>query len=134
MQRDLVLRWLEQMRLLIARILRGDRDAGTELAEAELDQAMAQLLGGAAGLVQRLDVPSVGMLLSDPDRIYGYAQAVALKAALVRARGGRPEEAEALADRAQALAREAYRRSSDPPPEWKAWIEAMEEDRHVLPR
>lgn len=128
MQRDLVLRWLEQMRLLIARILRGERDAATELVEHELDQAIAQLLGASAGLVERLDATSAAMLLSDPDRIYEYAQALGLKSALLRARGGPSAEIEALTVRAHALAKEACRRSHDPPLEWTEWVDAMERD------
>lgn len=127
MQRDLVLRWLEQLRLVIARILRGERDAGTELVEIELDQAIEQLLGGSAALVDRLDAASAASLLTDPTRIFGYAEALALKSALVRARGS-AEPAAILARRALDLGREAVRREPLPPKEWTDWIAAMERD------
>lgn len=128
MQRDLVLRWLEQLRLLIARVVRGERDAGTELAEMEVDRALGQLLGGAGGLVDRLDAPSAAALLGDPYRTFGYAEALALKSALVKARGGPAAEVAGLVARSLALAREAVRRCPDPPPEWSEWLAAAEGD------
>jgi hypothetical protein len=132
MQRDLVLRWLEQLRLIIARLLRGERDASTELVEIELDRAIDQLLGGSAALIDRLDAGSAAALLADPTRIFGYAEALALKSALAQGRGA-ADPAASLARRALDLGREAVRREPLPPKEWTDWIAAMERDVPPVP-
>ncbi|MFN0178901.1 MAG: hypothetical protein ACKVZ0_08875 [Gemmatimonadales bacterium] len=132
MQRDLVLRWLEQLRLVIARLLRGERDASTELVEIELDRAIEQLLGGSSALVERLDATSAAALLADSTRIFGYAEALALKSALAQARGAAMLAA-SLARRALDLGREAIRREPLPPKEWTDWIAALERDVPSIP-
>jgi hypothetical protein len=127
MQRDVVLRWIAQLSVLIARLLRRDPTLSLELAGQYLEEAEAQVLGPLAALVRKLDPPSAARLLGDPDRIWGYGQVLALASAL-RGAEGAPAEAEALGRRAVAVAREARRRAIDPPPEWSEWIAAAERD------
>jgi hypothetical protein len=100
MQRDLVLRWLEQLSLLIRRLLYGPGPVDIELAEHRIAEAMQQHLGPLALLVPRLDPLSAANLLHDPDRILGYAELVGLEA-LIREKKG--EDATALREREAAL-------------------------------
>ena len=131
MQRDLVLRWLEQIRALVARILRGDPGVQIELAEAEIDAAIGQLLGTGEALFERLEPETVASILGDPTRIYGYAQLLALRSALLGARGVPPEAAAALRARALRLGRAAIQKSDPVPPDWAEWVASIEPD---LPR
>lgn len=128
MQRDLVLRWLEQIRALVARLLRGDRDAQTELVDYHIDAALGQLLGSGSDLIERLEPGPAANLLADPFRIYGYAQLVALRGAVTAARRGEPRQVQALAERALLLAREAVGRADPVPPEWTEWVASLEGD------
>jgi hypothetical protein len=120
-QRDIVLRWLAQISLLIRRLLYGPGPVDIELAAHHLDEALHQHLGPMAELVARLDPPSAADLLHDPERIFGYAQLVGLQAAVLAARGD--PAATAIGERAIALGREAVARSPDPPAEWSEWLE-----------
>jgi hypothetical protein len=119
-QRDVLLRWLEQLSLLIRRLLYGPGPVDIELAEHHIQDALEQHLGPMTALVARLDVPSVATLLHDPDRIFGYAQLVGLQAAVLAARGD--PGAAALQVRAVGLAREAIARSPEVPAEWSTWL------------
>ena len=119
-QRDVVLRWLEQLSLLIRRLLYGPGPVDLELAARHIEEALQQHLGHMATLVPRLDVASAARLLHDPDRIFGYAQLTGLQAAVLSA-GGDPGAA-SLKVRALGLAREALARVPEPPAEWQAWL------------
>jgi hypothetical protein len=111
MQRDLVLRWLEQLSLLIRRLLYGPGPVDLELAEHHLAEAMQQHLGPLALLVPRLDPASAANLLHDPDRILGYAELVGLEA-LIKEQRNDPGAA-GLRQRAGALAEIATERRSE---------------------
>jgi hypothetical protein len=126
-QRDIVLRWIAQLSALIARILRRDSTLSLELARQYLEDAEAQVLGALSGLVPRLDAESAARLLEDPNRIYGYAQTLALRSALAGAAGAQAE-ADALAARAAAMGRAALARLSSPPEQWVEWVESATAD------
>jgi hypothetical protein len=124
-QRDIVLRWLAQLSLVIRRLLYGPGPVDLELARQHLDDALHLHLGPMADLVARLDPPSVATLLHDPDRIFGYAQLVGLEAAVLTAGGDAPAGTRE-ASRAVELARLALARLPEPPPEWQAWLAEAE--------
>jgi hypothetical protein len=122
-QRDLMLGWIEQVSRLVAELIHG----GTpDLQEAgdRLDAAMAQHLGNLAPLIPQLDVATASALLSEPERIFGYAQLLASQAALAAAR--EDDLAGSMQARALAFARVALARNTDPPTTWRQWIADLE--------
>ena len=121
MQRDVVLRWIHQISALIARLLRRDPSLSIQIVRDQLADAKQMLLGTLEPLLERLDPDRTADLLTDPYRIYGYAQLIALESAIERAEG-RADAADRLRDRAIALAREAVRRADPVPVEWEEWI------------
>lgn len=127
MQRDIVLRWIEQISAIIARLLRRDPTVSLELARQYLEEAEGQVLGPLGGLIPHLGAASAAELLGDPDRIWGYGQTLALRSALRQAEGAR-DQAAVLARRALAMGREACRRAEPPPDEWVSWVAQAERD------
>ena len=126
MQRDTVLRWIDTISALVARILRRDPGASVELARHQLDDARRMLLGPVESLMPHLDPERAADLLADPDRIYGYVQLLALESALLRIDGR--VEWRAAAERAVALCRLAAARLEPPPVEWLRWADDAEAD------
>jgi hypothetical protein len=127
MQRDLVLRWLEQISALIAKLLRRDPTVDFALVEDRLDDAETQLLGPLRLLLERLEPESAAELLADPWRIHGYAELLAFRSTIARLKAdGR--EADDLLRRARVLGREAVRRADPVPAEWPRWLERLESD------
>jgi hypothetical protein len=126
-QRDTVLRWIEQLGRLVARLLRGD-SGGLPAAREQIAAATATLLGPLALLAPRLDPETAADLLRDPFRIFGWAQLIDLEA-LVAEADADPAGAAALRARAVQLASEAVRRADPPRPEWAAWIAERTEPR-----
>lgn len=126
-QRDIVLRWIAQLRRLIARLLRSGAPADLALAREEVDDAIAHVLGPLTTLVPTLAVASAADLLHDPDRIFGLAQLLALRSALEAAEGDTARAAETRA-RAVAFGEEACRRADEPPESWRAWVAAAGSD------
>jgi len=122
-QRDIVLRWIEQLGLVVARLLRGPGEADLALAAEQVRAAITQILGPLHETIPRLDAASAAALLHDPDRIYGYARLLALQAAIEAA--GKVPGFEERRDRAAAMAREAVAAAASPPPEWTEWIAAL---------
>jgi len=125
-QRDLVLRWIEQLGRLVARLVGAGGKAELASARDQVSEATISLLGPLAMLVPRLETESAAELLADPDRIFGYAQLLDLDAAISRGMG----EADAAADssrRAVEFARAALARSQEPRPDWERWIH----ERHI---
>ena len=122
-QRDLMLGWIEQVARLVAGLLDGP---SPDLAQAsdKVEAAMAQHLGNLAPLMPQLDVATASALLSDPERIFGYAQLLSAQAAVADAR--EDHTAPALDARALAFARVALARATDPPATWRAWIADVE--------
>ena len=93
MQRDVVLRWIEQIVATVRRMLLGPDAVDPAMAMPIIDEAIHQLLGPLALLVPRLDVPSAAGLLRDPERILGLARLLELKAMALEA-DNRSEAAE----------------------------------------
>lgn len=122
-QRDLMLGWIEQVSRLVAGLLDGP---SPDLAQAsdKVDAAMEQHLGNLAPLMPQLDVATASTLLSEPERIFGYAQLLSARAAVAAARGD--GAASAIESRALAFARVALARATDPPASWRAWIDDAE--------
>ena len=94
MQRDVVLRWIEQIARVVRHLLLGRGPADLALARTHLEQARGQLLGTLAGVVPRLDAASVAALLHDPDRVLGLALLCDLEASVAEAEGKAMEGAE----------------------------------------
>lgn len=122
-QRDLMLGWIEQVARLVAGLLDGP-SPDLALASDKVDAAMAQHLGNLQPLMPQLDVATASTLLSEPERIFGYAQLLSAQAAVAAARG--EPAAPALEARAISFARVALARATDPPAAWRAWIDDAE--------
>ena len=121
MQRDLVLRWIEQLGRLIARLVGLGGKAELASARDQVTEATHALLGPLSPLVPRLETESAAELLSDPDRIFGYAQLLDLDGVISEALG----ETDSAIDsrrRAMEFARAALARSTDPRPDWERWL------------
>jgi hypothetical protein len=119
-QRDVLLRWIEEVARVIARLIHGPGAIDLDLAADQIDAALSQHLGPLAQLLPQLEVASGAVLLNDPDRIFGYAQLLALQGAVQQARG----DVSAVATQARALAfgREAVARAGEAPSAWRAWL------------
>lgn len=127
-QRDTVLRWIEQLGRLIARLLGTSAPGDLKLARREIEAAVDQLLGPIAQLVPRLQAASAADLLHDPERIFGLAQLLDLQATLEEAEG-EPARAAASRERAMAFAEEACRRAAPPRDDWWRWLAERKESR-----
>jgi hypothetical protein len=125
-QRDVLLRWIEQIARVVARLLYGPGPIDLELAAEQVEAALAQHLGPLHALLPQMEVTSAAALLHDPDRLFGYAQLLALLAAVQQAQG----DAKAPVTRARALAfaGEAIARDPAAPEEWRAWVAAAGRD------
>jgi hypothetical protein len=120
-QRDIVLRWIESLAKVIAKLLGRTDGASFDLARDQIEMAEREYLGGLAELAAKLDPPTLANLLTDPFRIYGYARLLGLSSAVEQAAGA-TERAQALRARATALGEEAVARLPDPPAEWLEWL------------
>ena len=109
MQRDFVLRWIEDIVRTVHRMLFGPGSVDVAMAETRVADAIAQLLGPLTLLVRRLDVPSAADLLGDGDRITCLAELLDLQAAVEDA-GGKTDQARLTRERAAAFREEAGRR------------------------
>jgi hypothetical protein len=133
MQRDTVLRWIDQIGPLIARLLRRDTTISVQLVREQLADARAMLLGPIEPLAAHLDPPQAAALLIDPFRIHGYSQLLALESAVERL-DGRDDNAARLTARAIALAKEAIERDDPAPREWTEWVAAAERELPASPK
>ena len=120
-QRDTVLRWIEQLGRMVARLLHGGKAGGFEAAREQIAAATSALLGSLALLAPKLDPGSAAELLRDPHRIFGWAQLLDLEAVVLEVEG-KAAEASEVRERAIELAREALRRVDPPRPDWDAWL------------
>jgi hypothetical protein len=120
-QRDVVLRWIEELGRLIGRLLRRGTAGDLDLAREEIERATADLLGSLAPLVPQLDTASAAALLADPDRLFAWAQLVELGGLVAEAQGDATAGASARR-RALELGREACRRSRVDRPDWAEWV------------
>src|SRR5688572_18947319 len=112
MQRDVVLRWIEQIVATVRRMLLGPSAVDPAVVDRMIDDAIGSLLGPLTLLVPRLDVPSAAALLRDPERITGLARLLELKAMVVE-RMGKGPDADALRARAAELMQEGQRTSGE---------------------
>ena len=119
-QRDVVLRWIEQIAKVVRRLIYGPGAQDLDLAAEHVDSAIAQHLGGLSSLLPRVDVPTGANLLNDPERIFGYAQLLGLQGAVQFAK--HDPQALATHDRALLFARVAAERVPEVPDSWRAWI------------
>lgn len=122
-QRDVVLRWIEQLGRLVARLL--GRGSAGDLATArdQVDEAVVSLLGPLAQILPQLEPGSAAELLRDPGRIFAYAQLLDLDAAIREAAGDR-EAAREGRERAVALAKAAVAQAGGERTPWTEWIAA----------
>jgi hypothetical protein len=102
MQRDVVLRWIEQIARVVHHLLLGRGPGDLALARTHLEEARSHLLGPLAPIVPGLDPPSVVSLLHDRDRVLGLALLLDLEASVAEAEG-RAAEGEEWRSRAAAL-------------------------------
>lgn len=120
-QRDVVLRWIEQLGRLVARLMGRAGTGDLDLARGEIDAALAALLGPLEPLLAQLDPVSGANLLADAERIFAWAQLLDLSA-VVDAAAGRPQPAAHNAARARRVAAEALAHTTEPRPEWALWL------------
>ena len=113
-QRDVVLRWIEQIAGVVRRMLLGPGPADLNVARAHVVEATEQLLGPLALLVPRLDARSAAGLLRDPERVFGLAFLLELEAEIAAAAGNDINAAQ-LRSRAAELRAAAPTLLSDPP-------------------
>lgn len=122
MQRDLVLRWIEQLGRLVARLIGAGGKAELAVARDQVAEATINLLGPLATLVPRLESGSAAELLADPDRIFGYAQLLDLDATISAGLKDAASEADSRR-RALEFAAQAIARAPEPRPEWERWVQ-----------
>ena len=115
-----MLGWIEQVAHLVEELLHGPGVPDVEQASDRIDAALAQHLGNLGPLMPQLDLGSAAVLLNDPERIFGYAQLLAMRAEVDLARGA--DDAPRVQARALAFARLALARVNDPPASWRDWI------------
>lgn len=123
-QRDVFLRWIEQIARVVARLLHGPGPPDLDLAREQVSEALEQHLGPLHVVLPRIDPSSAAAILADPERIFGYAQLLALLGAVEQAAGD--VEAVRTKARALSLAREAIARAKDVPQEWRDWVHQAE--------
>ena len=123
-QRDVMLRWIEEVARVVARLLYGPGPVDLDLAADQVEAAINQHLGPMALLLPQLDVTSAAGLLHEADRIFGYAQLLGLLAAVQHARGS--AQAVVIHARAVAFAREALARDPEAPAGWREWVTEAE--------
>ena len=123
-QRDLMLGWIEQVARLVEELIHGPGAPDLQQASDRIDAAMAQHLGNLGSLMPQLDVGSAALLLSEPDRIFGYAQLLAARAMVALAQGD--DGASLIRARALAFAQLALARATDPPASWRDWVAEVE--------
>lgn len=130
-QRDLMLGWIEDVARAVGQLLGGPDGPKVPEAASKVDAALAQHLAGLAPLLPQLDVASAAALLHEPERLFGYAQLLALQADV---RQQEHLDVEELRMRAIALARVALARATEPPSSWREWIAELEAAPGPAPR
>jgi hypothetical protein len=91
-------------------------EAGAEESAIQLEHVLrvrSELAAGHGDLLRMLAPAAVADTLGDPERIAAYAESLAAEA-LIRERTGETERAQALRNRAVAVAREAKQRARVP--------------------
>lgn len=86
-QRDYILRMIERIAALLARVLKRRTEGDLAGARAEIAEGITDVLGPAGAMVRMVDSPTAANLLSDPDRITLYARLLDADAELQQALG-----------------------------------------------
>jgi hypothetical protein len=107
---DYLLRMIRQLGAVIARMLGLKNGGQLQEAAQALTDAEGELLGPLAEVVPRVDSATAAHILSDPQRIAGWARLLHERADLLRLAGD-PAGAQATAQRARELAAEAWARA-----------------------
>ena len=87
LRQDFLLRAIEQAFEVMRRIRRRRDEGDARGALADLDGAIADLLGPAAGVAERLDVATAAQLVRDPERVALWARLLAERAEVLRHAG-----------------------------------------------
>ncbi len=111
-QRDVVLRWIEQIAAVVRRMVFGPGPADLEAARRHVTEATALHLGHLAAVIPRLEVQTAVELLRDSNRILGLALLLDLEASIEQA-AGNPGAAEELRARAAEFRRAIGEVASD---------------------
>lgn len=106
LQQDYLLRMIEQAFEAIRRMRRRRSEGDGQPALADLDSAVADLLGPAAAVAERLDPATAAQLVRDPERVALWARLLAERAEILRA-AGHPDAA-TWGRRALAIALEGW--------------------------
>jgi hypothetical protein len=110
-QRDYILRLIEQLGQVVARVMDHVTKHEYEPAMAAVDEAERALLGDQLRGLQKLDATSATLFLHNPERTRGWALLLAQRAYLLGLME-RPGEARTQALRAEALYAAAERRGA----------------------
>jgi hypothetical protein len=105
-QRDYLLRMIEQAFEAIRRMRRRRSEGDASDALVDFDSAVADLLGPAAAVAERLDPATAAQLVRDPERVALWARLLAERAEILRA-AGHPDAA-TWGRRALAIALEGW--------------------------
>jgi hypothetical protein len=110
-KKDAILRMIEQIRQMMARLMERGRDGGgVDDALRETNAAAAGLLGPLASVAPRLDSATAAHMVADADALGGWAELTAFEAGLHR-QAGNEGAGRAAARRALELALEAHLRT-----------------------
>ena len=124
-QRDYILRLIEQAAAALRRILRLTADGEPAAAVREAEAASRALLGPMADAMTAVDPATATQLIGDPSRLGAWAQLLAAEAAARRALG-QDATADLLERRALAIALEAVaRQPADGAPEARAAVATL---------
>jgi len=123
-QQDYILRLMEKIGFLIARII-GLKEAG-ELEEAlqEIEKAGTLFPGISPELLAKIDSSTTAQLLEQSEYITAYARLMAEKASIQR-QMGHNQEAQSNEKRALELLLESYKQRQDPTKEFCGLIDLL---------
>lgn len=107
---DWLLRLIQQMGAVIARMLGLKNGGQIQEALQTLDDAQGELLGPLSGVIPRVDPATAAHMLGEPRRIAAWARLLHERADLLRLSGDAAGAASAAAQ-ARALAQEALARA-----------------------
>jgi hypothetical protein len=110
-ERDYILRAIEELGQAIARVVALVADQKLDLALSAIDEAERALLGLDLGKLETADATTVSLLLHNPDRVRGWARLLAERASVLGMRGD-AEPARRVARRSRALYAAAERRGA----------------------
>ncbi len=123
-QRDYILRMIERIAAVLARVLKKRTEGDLVGARQDIAEGMIDVLGPAGAMVRMVDSRTAADLLSDPDRITMYARLLDADAELQEALG-QPAGAARSRQRALEVMRELQRRNAELSDEVKAFTAAL---------